>query len=576
MSELKIPDDNASVFVKCMVDDGTKISCDEISKMITAADKKNIDGRIIRFTSGKTEKLDWNPILNLTQGFFQQSELKIMCLVDNVSGVFEAKTKLGVSTICFVNFKGAKRKSASFFFLEEDIDQLGEKIALDSETLIGNLYAGGESLENVTLLFPFNNEDEKREFKKHFNFSRPYNIIGFLIDVPRKSRTKSNANIVDKIVIVSEYSLHEEDFSPLKKLIPEIKCINDLSLVWDFDNDISIYSELETAILLGNVFYYEYGVPALHITLCGSQRTARKSTWLNIISSITGDDVHRCEGSTVKGLVPSFFDKIDPGAILGSKFVFLGDEFFRTPEQSAQESSSYVKMRQFLVHMMGLFNKTEATFDSGKGKGTFLFTKSFFSTDNMKSSNELKQLFENDPAPLRRFNFLLVSEETEQRGESIIGDYGDLEIKELTLERFKKRGFNWKKLYMLFKFMRELVPSVKYDRQRTRKIFLDVIEKIKPDNALLPTPKLEAWRDLQNGMDDAMKACVKTAVILDKLVAWNDPENLPNSKLFIADESDYILAEQMFERIVFDKVKVVQGRVSEESGIVRFSGKTRW
>jgi hypothetical protein len=370
--------------------------------------------------------------------------------------------------------------------------------------------------------------------------------------------------------------VHQEDFSPIKKLIPEIKCINDLSLVWDFDNNQPIYSELETAILLGNLFYYEYGVPAFHITLCGSQRTARKSTWLNVISSITGDDVHRCEGSTVKGLVPSFFDKIDPGAILGSRYVFLGDEFFRAPEQSAQESSSYVKMRQFLVHMMGLFNKTEATFDSGKGKGTFLFTKSFFSTDNMKSSNELKQLFENDPAPLRRFNFLIVSQETEKKGETIIGDYGDLEIRERTLERFKRFGFNWKKLYMLFKFMRECVAVVEFDRKRSRAIFLDVIDRIKPENALVPGPKLEGWRDLQNGMDDAMKACIKSAVVLNKLVAWNDPENLPNNKIFIADDVDYKLAEEMFERIVFDKVRVVQGRPSEEAGISRFSGKMHW
>jgi hypothetical protein len=297
---------------------------------------------------------------------------------------------------------------------------------------------------------------------------------------------------------------------------------------------------------------------------------------LNLIGAITGDEVHRCEGSTVKGLVTSFYDKIDPGAILGSKFVFLGDEFFRTPEQASQEGSSYVKMRQFLVHMMGLFNKTEATFDSGRGKGTFLFTKSFFSTDNMKTSNELKQLFETDPAPLRRFNFLIVGEESEKRGEQIMGDYGDLEIRELTLERFKKLGLNWKKLYMLFKFMRECVSFIHYDRSRTRKIFLDVFEKIKLENALVPGPKLEKWRDLQNGMDDAMKACIKSATVLNKIIAWKDPENLPGQKVFIADDLDYELAERMFERIVFDKVLVVQGRPSEEAGIVRFSGRTRW
>jgi hypothetical protein len=187
------------------------VSKDEIGKIIAASDAKDIDGKIIRFTSGKTEKIDWKEVINITGSQYLQSKIKMICLVDNISGVFEAKTKLGISSIAFAHFKP---KSVSYFFSDDEVDQLGENISLDSETLIGNLFAGGELMENVVMVLPFNNEDEKREFKKHFNFSRPYNITGFLMNIPKKIK---GTTVIDKIIIVSEYSLHVEDFSPIKK-----------------------------------------------------------------------------------------------------------------------------------------------------------------------------------------------------------------------------------------------------------------------------------------------------------------------------------------------------------------------
>lgn len=548
------------------------VSADEIKRMITGTEHALIDGKMIRFANGQVCKIDWKRLMKISEGFYTSSSLKVIPVVDNIQGIFEPRTSLGTSSICFANFK---KRGVSFFFSEEEPDMFGDSIHLDSESFLGKLTdTEQQEYEGVIVIFPFNDNIEKQQFSSFFNFSNKYNITGFLIEVPKK--TGRGIVEMEKIILVSSYSEFQEDFSSLQPLLKRITSINDLSLVWDFDNDLSIYSGDEMYVLLSNLFFYEYNVPAFHLTLCGPQRAARKSTWLSMVGAITGDEIVRCEGSTYKGLVPSFYDKkIDPGKILRAKFCFLGDEFFRAPAQSSEETSSYVKTHKFLVSMMGLFDKKIASFTSGKCSGSFVFTKSFFATDNMKVSNELRQMFENDPAPLRRFNFMIVSQETEGRGDKVFGELDEPELLRLTENRLKNAcGLSFKNYLTLLKFMRACISHVVYDRQRMHKIQDAAIEKIKPENALLPTPKTERWKDLAAGIGNATRACIKSATVIGVILRWN-LDILPSFGEFVANEDDYALAERMVERLIFDKTRVLTGHSSEETGVQRFSGIMR-
>jgi hypothetical protein len=143
----------------------------------------------------------------------------------------------------------------------------------------------------------------------------------------------------------------------------------------------------------------------------------------------------------------------------------------------------------------------------------------------------------------------------------------------LLLERLAKFGLTKSKYFSLLRYMRKCVRYVRFDKKRHRAMVVDTIEKIKPDYvSLVSTPKVTAWKNVEAGASTLAAACIKSATILNKICAWSQ-DGIPDVNYYEADEDDYSLATAMFERLIFDKAKILSGSGIE--GIQRISGIIR-
>lgn len=306
------------------------------------------------------------------------------------------------------------------------------------------------------------------------NPQKIYNINALRYEVVSGS---TGHNIISNMYIVFTATEEKLDYSKIKDL--KFNSIQDITLVWDYKNDGYIWDDIETAIILCNTFYMEQDVPALNLILCGKTE-AKKTPWIILLSRIFGDVEVSSANLTDKGLVPSFYGKSPKlGALIESNYITLLDDFFRFFDQQSMKYKigSYIALRIGLSQIMNILDRAERKFDSGKFSVITRYSSSFFATDNMKYINEMKKLWEDDKAIVRRFSFLLASKETTIRGYNAYVDT-DIAIKKLQ-DRLLKFRLTFDKYNLLGSYIREKMQRTIVDENVIDKIDKEIQTRYK-------------------------------------------------------------------------------------------------
>jgi hypothetical protein len=226
-----------------------------------------------------------------------------------------------------------------------------------------------------------------------------------------------NMNVmVNRYFIVKKREV-KEDFSSVRD--KKFKSIHDLAVVWNFDANQPVYSDVETFIILCACFFMMESIPAINLILCGATRS-KKTAFLDMFSKIFGDEMITSQWSSSKGLVVSFFgDRPTAGALFKANYVCGIDEFFRRFLSNAEKSGALSSLRNGLTEFMNVLEHKEHSYQSGKGNINLALRTSFIGTDNSIYKRELPDVWKMDNAVLRRLTFLLVSPETEEKGRNL-------------------------------------------------------------------------------------------------------------------------------------------------------------
>lgn len=555
----------------------------EMEKWFSSQKKEDLYRKVILFK--KIE--DPNGIVNLEaadvfqvvkkEAYSGQAELTFS-LVDNFRGIIKpieehSTSGLHLVTMPFDKLGSLDPAKLRFFFSVNEIDSTQRSLSMDAKVL--NCAVGDQVVKTI---FLFDDEEEREFFAKNFSFNKEYRVRGFMMRLPVK---RQGITLTDSYLIITRYSQIDDDYTELEGSLSGINNIQDFSVVRDFMNDKPVYSDLEVAIILSNIFYVEMK-PVFHLILCGSPHVSKKSTWLEMYSRLLDEEIIRCENSRIAGMVPSYGDKkvIKRGAILSAKFCCLADEFLRIGE-SSEAGVGYNKSRELFVKMMGLFLKSKGKSVSGNTDFNEVFVNSFFATDNMtdKSQNYIRQMMTGDDAPLRRINFMVVSNETEQNiidSEGMQYEMDYEELYDLIVEGLKKKGLTPRKFKMLLKYMRK---SIHWVTGIDRKWGMEVQRKVKKrinieekDFEYSNPVKVEAEIANKIVLTSLPPACLKSAVVIRTILEWKD-ERLPGEKDFVVQKKDYDFAEMMIQRYADDKARIFSKALKNSSGIVRKAGR---
>jgi hypothetical protein len=228
----------------------------------------------------------------------------------------------------------------------------------------------------------------------------------------------------DKVVTWRYFLIKErifrEDLSDVRD--KKFKSMDDLCLVWDFERNIPIYDSIETFIILSSCVFVIPSFPAINLILCG-ETISKKTAWLDTFREIFGDDYAVSQWSSIKGLIVSHYgEQPQAGIIFKSSFVSMIDEFFRrflADSRSVSNVGVPQVLRNGLSDFMNVIEHKRFPFASGKGSIDLMLKTSFIATDNTIYKKDIAKVWHDDKAVLRRFTWLLVSNDTAKRGQQM-------------------------------------------------------------------------------------------------------------------------------------------------------------
>lgn len=495
-------------------------------KRIKKSERKFKEGQI--FSENKVyEKISWDLLKEKSRELCNMKNTPIFLFIPNSTGIMvpvlqEEMDKVPVRLISR-SIKGINH------FIDEGYD---ERYFSEMGNITMNYFKYFVSIDGVICPFycPF----------KISGLGVPYFFSA--VKVPLKIRKRSISgmiNSVENVYLCNSVNKIKENFGMLDGIVKNIKNIHDLTLVWDFDNDRSIYSEEETYIILSNIFYLEEGNCALDLILCGKP-SSKKTAWLDILKEIFSDNVVMSVNATDKSLVPSFyFETPKPGALCDSKYITLLDDYFRMFSQKSEKAGYYVAIKNGLESVMNLLDRKEKTIPSGKKDLSVKYNASFFATDNFGYHDTLVKIYDDDPAILRRYTFLILSDETEERGTSVC-ERDINEVISLIKKKLKKKfsDSSFEKYRLLFVYLRNIVQKISFDIYK----FQSIVKKYN---------KYDIY------IQGKAKALMKSIIALNTILRW-EKDGMPKLNDFKATEQDYDLFEKLLARTVNDFLKATK------------------
>jgi len=443
----------------------------------------------------------------------------VFLFVPNIEGTFVPVVKLdGLKRILLM----FHTKSDNFSFFEDNFDKR-HKIKSKCEKLFYPYLAVIEGKGGIVLL---DSQIKPELLGTEFEFNA--------LKIPKPVYDeKIKLNYMKDFYLMTETKPVELDFEKIPSIIKKINDIQDLSFVWDYYNNRPMYTDLEVALIIGNIFFAERGTPAMNMILAG-KTGSKKTPWLSVLSWITGDEIYSGRHLTLKGLIPSWYgERVSIGAFFSSKYCTIVDEFFRVADEHALRIGFPKSLGNVFSGLMNIFDRVGKSYSSGKGKEQLVFTNSCLFTDNFYHTDALRELAKTDEASLRRVSWLITSDKTNEiAGSSRL--LNEKKFEEYTMKRFANIfGKNPKySLRLLFKYMRKIISDVEFNDRTLQKITMKY--------------QTESNKEFLASKSEPL---MKIAVILNHVIY--------NTEKLKAVDRDYKLFEKLIERIASDRQKIL-------------------
>lgn len=320
------------------------------------------------------------------------------------------------------------------------------------------------------------------------------------------------------------------DYTKMFDMMENVNSFDDITPNW-------FYDEQTSALISFNVAYCVANEPVLNTVLFGGTRLG-KSKILEVYSKMFKDSINSGSQQTIKGLSGSFYsDKPQAGAMMESKFIFLGDELFRTGLQNSSQNPDDKHILALLNGLIEMLEHSSKVAPSGKFSRKINFDKSFLATNNVRNFHEFETAFSNDPAPFNRMTFLLIPKavEDKMRDEPKIpsGSYMDVYSR-----RLENRGLTLSGLAKMFMYMRHEVL------QKKRVLVDRVLANKYMGETGWCHANFEKW--------EKFDALIKSVALFNYVFTNNRPFPLKEGQYIIPTHNDYRQAVDYLIRIQND------------------------
>jgi hypothetical protein len=226
-----------------------------------------------------------------------------------------------------------------------------------------------------------------------------------------------------------------------------------------------------------------------------------------------------------------------------SRFVFLGDEFFRTGKLNALAVPTTESILALLNGLAEMLEHSKRLASSGKGKRLIHFNKSFITVNNIIDYDVFTQAWKKDPAIINRLTFLEIPKDVEEKittdvQEGGAGIYSTARCVKHFEDRLLKAGINkniFRKWCML---AREYMPRIDVDFSK-RGTYI---------GQTIPC-------DRQFNKGEKFYAFVKAATFIN--LCQNQRRKFPIKGIIHPTDADYRLAVELMDRVIKDSRNII-------------------
>lgn len=323
--------------------------------------------------------------------------------------------------------------------------------------------------------------------KKNFKINRVYDFV-----VSGWHQMKQDGMTTSDVPIYYSWLDNQvlESYSDIYDIIGKMDSYKMLYPNWLYDDETN-------DVILSSLLYMEKDVPCFNLLIFGSTRTG-KSRALDVISKIFKEKVNSGSSQTVKGLIGSFTEVSNIGAMMASRYVFLCDEYFRTGIGDGNKGLDAQHIDYVMSKTLEMLEHSDKTAQSGNFSRRIFFDKSFIGTNNIRDLSAFHKAFLNDPASFVRYSFLSLSKDETDRFDKVYLAPSD--YTRHYLANINKAGFNWDTLAKTFRLLRQHLKWVKV----TNEIFSNALKKLDyVDNKYKTTEKLSAMLRVRTLMNYA-------------------------------------------------------------------------
>lgn len=413
--------------------------------------------------------------------------------------------------------------------------------------------------------------DEVEELRRLVNFEQ-----NVLFDVKgMRIKIAGNEKVQNYCFCASMY-VKEESFKEVRNSIPHVNSIEDVTVWKDLEKDTMIPSTIEAYILNAALFFYYEGYAAINLLMTGKPGCG-KSFQMDLFAQLVGTTSTNCEETTLKGLVfshKSEGEKGRPGVLYRERFVALLNEFVRIVAANRRMVGSEDARRLLSSLNDAVEKKKGRSRSSGLSENSDIsMTCSMLTCDNNYETvmYPFVEAMVDDPSYLRRYAFLVLEEETQQRG----GEHTKVTDWRMEIERLLQKrhlgGGRWFKLMKYWrKSVKQVLNSVKFIKYRR---FADAYKKLKLDEIFGTEASTKELKDLKSMLNEAdfsqlAVACVTSVIIMNSTFRRDVPE-FPKFTLELEDEQ---IAVRMIQRLIDDmfvRVKPVIDYRIQAKGVER-------
>jgi hypothetical protein len=487
-------------------------------------------------------KLDGNQTIEVCREIADKHNVPIFCVVNNFNGMFNPVTN-PLDTPFELALCNITRNKHIYFFYEDSSRSLVSK---SKYCQVSEVRAEINTPDNQKIyaecFFVIKDKSQFDQLKKDIEIGKLYGFEGMhIVGEGTKKGVRGQYAVKEHYIIITRYWIIEEDRSFLNKVVPLIKGPNDLAVLWDFEKDKNPWTDVETIIYLLSLFYMEHNQSTYNLIIFG-EPSSKKTGLLQALSAIFQTDLLMGTGIRGKVLVPTWGGKeFHRGLLLESKYVILIDEWFRSFGEEERYLQAKKSIKAGLQRIMNALDRTHQKGGTGIGTYSYAITNSFISTDNFGYEKELKDLNKEDPAILKRYTVMKLSEGSVERGKDLF----PLSIDEIRVKlkaKLAKVGLNFSKFRVLSNYMREqMQKDLSVDFDRVRKIAKETVKTY-----------TQIYGKVNYEYDIKLRSMIKSIVVLNAL--FRAKKHLPNRYVTIDD--DYDMFQCVFERLTEDHFKV--------------------